>query len=99
MEVERDRERQRQRQRQRETDRGREREREREERDRDRDREKIMKIIFRVFNRRLDVTSNVEGIGFLFWFSYKVLYFDHFRKLRMNLSHLRFTENKRSVIN
>ena len=95
MEVERDRERQRQRQRQRD----RQRQREREERDRDRDREKIMKIIFRVFNRRLDVTSNVEGIGFLFWVSYKVLYFDHFRKLRMNLSHLRFTENKRSVIN
>ena len=93
MEVERDRGRDRDRERQTEA------ESEREERDRDRDREKIMKIIFRVFNRRLDVTSNVEGIGFLFWFSYKVLYFDHFRKLRMNLSHLRFTENKRSVIN
>ena len=95
MEVERDRDRGRDRDRERQT----EAESEREERDRDRDREKIMKIIFRVFNRRLDVTSNVEGIGFLFWFSYKVLYFDHFRKLRMNLSHLRFTENKRSVIN
>ena len=72
-----------------ETERGRERERlretEREERETERQREKIMKIIFRVFNRRLD--SNVESIGFLFWFSYKVLYFDHFRKLRMNLSH------------